>query len=67
MPRKDIEASYHSINPMEVDVDIVFTRAMAAGATDPVQPEDHAWGDRVAGFTDPFENRWWIATSQSWG
>jgi uncharacterized glyoxalase superfamily protein PhnB len=46
------------------DVDDTFARAMAAGATAPVQPENHAWGDRVAGFTDPFANRWWIAPSR---
>lgn len=44
------------------DVDAVFAKAMAAHATNPVQPEDRSWGDRVGGFTDPFQNRWWIAT-----
>ena len=48
------------------DVDDVFARATAAGATEPVQPEDRDWGDRVGGFTDPFDNRWWIATPADW-
>jgi PhnB protein len=48
------------------DVDAVFTRCMAAGATHPVAPADRSWGDRVGGFTDPFENRWWIATPADW-
>jgi PhnB protein len=49
------------------DVDAVFARAMAAGCVKPVPPEDRSWGDRLGGFTDPFQNRWWIATPASWG
>jgi PhnB protein len=48
------------------DVDAVFTRGIAAGATQPVAPADRSRGDRVGGFTDPFENRWWIATAADW-
>ncbi|TWE10396.1 VOC family protein [Rudaeicoccus suwonensis] len=48
------------------DVDAVFTAAMNAGAELPVEPADRAWGDRVGGFTDPFKNRWWIATPKQW-
>ena len=48
------------------DVDGVYARASAAGASNLVPPEDRDWGDRVGGFTDPFENRWWIATPESW-
>lgn len=40
------------------DVDAVFARAMSAAALEPVEPEDRSWGDRVGGFTDPFQNRW---------
>jgi uncharacterized glyoxalase superfamily protein PhnB len=44
------------------DVDAAFGRAAAAGATDLREPKDWPWGDRVAGFHDPCDNRWWIAT-----
>jgi PhnB protein len=45
------------------DVDAVFRRAAAAGATRLREPKDWPWGDRVAGFHDPSDNRWWVATS----
>jgi PhnB protein len=44
------------------DVDDVFKRATAAGATTIQEPEDHFYGDRVAMFDDPFGHRWNIAT-----
>jgi PhnB protein len=44
------------------DVDAVFRRAATAGATQLHEPQDWPWGDRVAGFHDPCDNRWWIAT-----
>lgn len=44
------------------DVDVAFGRAVAAGATHLHEPKDWPWGDRVAGFHDPFDNRWWVAT-----
>ena len=47
------------------DVDAVFRRAVEAGATDFRKPMDWPWGDRVAGFHDPADNRWWIATCVS--
>jgi PhnB protein len=43
-------------------VDDVFERARAAGATHLREPADWPWGDRVAGFHDPCDNRWWVAT-----
>ena len=46
------------------DVDRVFEHAIAAGGS-PIQgPADQPWGDRVAGFCDPHDNRWWIATQK---
>lgn len=44
------------------DVDGVYRRAEAAGATNLREPQDWPWGDRVAGFHDPADNRWWVAT-----
>lgn len=52
-----------SVNYVYVpDVDSVFRRAVAAGGTNLREPEDWPWGDRVAGFHDPADNRWWVAT-----
>jgi uncharacterized glyoxalase superfamily protein PhnB len=43
-------------------VDVTYARALDAGARPLLPPTDQAWGDRVGGIVDPFENRWWIAT-----
>lgn len=40
------------------DVDAVFARALAAGASPAAAPEDAYWGDRVAQFHDPFGHVW---------
>ncbi len=44
------------------DVDTVYARAMARGATSRGEPEDKPYGDRGAGFDDPSGNTWWVAT-----
>ena len=47
------------------DVDTLFNRAVAAGAsvTGPMgKLQDQFWGDRSGTFTDPFGYRWSIAT-----
>ncbi len=44
------------------DVDATCRAALAAGATSIREPTDQPWGDRVGGFHDPFDNRWWVAT-----
>src|SRR5687767_12789312 len=44
------------------DVDSVFARALAAGATQERPLEDQFYGDRSAGFIDPFGHRWSVAT-----
>ena len=52
-----------SVNYVYVsDADSVYRRAVAAGATNLREPQDWPWGDRVAGFHDPADNRWWVAT-----
>ena len=42
------------------DVDVVYERALGAGATSERGPEDMFYGDRSAGVRDAFGNRWWI-------
>ncbi|HEU4671618.1 MAG TPA: VOC family protein [Candidatus Limnocylindrales bacterium] len=44
------------------DVDATYRAALRAGATSIAEPTPQPWGDRVGGFHDPFDNRWWIAT-----
>ncbi|MGO9591337.1 MAG: VOC family protein [Candidatus Acidiferrales bacterium] len=44
------------------DTDALYERALAAGATSIQPPADQPYGDRSAGVTDPFGNRWFIAT-----
>jgi PhnB protein len=44
------------------DVDATYRAALVAGATTILEPTNQAWGDRVGGFHDPFDNRWWVAT-----
>ena len=44
------------------DADAAYERAMKAGATS-IQPvADQPYGDRSGGVTDPFGNRWFVAT-----
>ncbi|NUT18570.1 MAG: VOC family protein [Hamadaea sp.] len=40
------------------DVDAVYERAIAAGATSFEPPNDAFWGDRTAQFLDPSGHRW---------
>lgn len=44
------------------DVDALYRRALAAGATSLYEPTDMPYGDRVGGVKDPFGNEWCIAT-----
>ena len=44
------------------DVDKLFARAVAAGATVEMPPSDMFWGDRYAKVVDPFGHKWSIAT-----
>lgn len=44
------------------DVDAVFARAVAAGASAEGSPEDHFWGVRSGVIVDPFGHRWLLAS-----
>jgi PhnB protein len=44
------------------DVDAVYQRAVAAGATPVMEPADQFYGDRHGGVRDLAGNQWWIAT-----
>ena len=44
------------------DVDVVFDRAVAEGATVLMKVADQFWGDRYGIISDPFGHRWSIAS-----
>lgn len=44
------------------DVDQAYDRAVAAGATGTMPPEDMFWGDRYGRLEDPFGHVWSLAT-----
>jgi PhnB protein len=45
------------------DVDALYTRAKAAGATIVAEPQTMFWGDRICGLTDPDGHSWCFATN----
>jgi PhnB protein len=44
------------------DVDAVYRRAIAAGATSLSEPKDQFYGERSGNVIDPWGNHWYIAT-----
>lgn len=44
------------------DVDTTYRRALDRGCVSRLEPRIAPWGERVAGFADPWDNRWWIGT-----
>lgn len=47
------------------DVDAVFARALALGATETRPVKDEFYGDRVGSLTDPFGHSWMISTRKT--
>ena len=47
------------------DVDAVFARALASGATETRAIKDEFYGDRVGSLTDPFGHAWMISTRKA--
>jgi uncharacterized glyoxalase superfamily protein PhnB len=43
------------------DIDRVYQRALAAGATSLQEPLNEFYGDRTAAFMDASGNQWWLA------
>jgi len=44
------------------DADATYEQALRAGATSIQRPANQSYGERNAGVTDPFGNRWFMAT-----
>jgi PhnB protein len=54
-----MEAMFYLYVP---DMDSLYRRALAAGATSFQEPTNQPYGDRNAGVKDSFGNKWYIAT-----
>ena len=54
-----MEAMFYLYVP---NMEAVYRRALAAGATSFQEPTDQPYGDRNAGVKDAFGNKWYIAT-----
>ncbi len=59
---KTLGGSAVSLHLYVNDVDAVFAQALAAGATQSMEPVDQFWGDRMGALVDPFGHRWLLAT-----
>lgn len=44
------------------DTDGTYQKALEAGSTSIMKPEDQFWGDRMGGVKDPWGNLLWIGT-----
>jgi PhnB protein len=44
------------------DVDAAYNRALEAGATSIIAPENKPYQERAAGVKDTYGNTWWLAT-----
>jgi PhnB protein len=44
------------------DVDAAYERAVEAGATTDMEPDDMFWGDRLCALRDPYGHKWTLAT-----
>lgn len=56
-PRKDCPSSV-TLHLTVGDCDAVYKKAVDAGATGTMPPNDMFWGDRYAQITDPFGHQW---------
>ncbi len=59
---KALKGSPVTIHLYVDDVDAVFARAVAAGASVRMPVADMFWGDRYGQLEDPFGHRWSVAT-----
>jgi uncharacterized glyoxalase superfamily protein PhnB len=57
-----VPASRSHLHVYVDDCDVLYGRALAAGAVTDMPLQDMFWGDRYGSVTDPFGNVWSIAT-----
>jgi PhnB protein len=61
-PPKELGGTTAALFVYVDDTDAVFQRAVDAGASPTMAPDDMFWGDRLAEVADPFGHAWQIAT-----
>ena len=61
-PPKELGGTTAGVFMFVEDVDAVFKKAIDAGASSTMEPENMFWGDRFGSVTDPFGQTWQIAT-----
>ena len=59
---RDLPAVNQGLYVYVEDVDGLFARAKAAGATVEQEPEDQDYGGRSCGLRDPEGHRWWFGS-----
>lgn len=59
---QSLNGSPVTIHMYVADVDAAYDRAVKAGATATMPPQDMFWGDRYGKLTDPFGHVWSLAT-----
>ena len=55
---EDAARAGHSVLVRVADVDAVYARALAAGATGDMPPQDFEYGERQANLNDPWGHHW---------
>jgi PhnB protein len=60
--RGDAKPTRYTLYLYVHDCDAVYKRALEAGATSQMEPQDQFWGDRQGSIKDFAGNEWWIAT-----
>jgi PhnB protein len=61
-PPKELGGTTAGVFMFVEDVDAVYKKAIDAGATSTMEPENMFWGDRFGSVADPFGHTWQIAT-----
>jgi PhnB protein len=61
-PPKELGGTTASVLMYVEDVDAAVQKAVDAGASVTMEPEDQFWGDRMGSVTDPYGHVWQIAT-----
>jgi PhnB protein len=59
-----VAPSMHCASVYVENVDVVYQRALQAGATSIKEPDDMFWGDRMACLEDPSGIRWQLLTQK---
>ncbi|AKG20896.1 glyoxalase [Calothrix sp. 336/3] len=62
--REDFQAIPSMIHLYVENADVMYERAIGAGAISVMEPKDEFYGDRAALVKDPAGGLWWIATHQ---